>query len=48
MSILHDSPRRERTVRRVLRKSIPFVLALLIGTLAAAFVAGMALFAAHS
>jgi len=48
MSILHDSPSRERTVRRVLRKSIPFVLALLIGTLAAAFVAGMALFAAHS
>jgi hypothetical protein len=31
----------------VLRKSIPFVLALLIGTLAAALVAGMALFAAH-
>jgi hypothetical protein len=30
-----------------LRKSIPFVLALLIGTLAAALVAGMALFAAH-
>jgi hypothetical protein len=44
---LHDSPRREQTVRRVLRKSIPFVLALLIGTLAAALVAGMALFAAH-
>jgi hypothetical protein len=48
MTILHDSPRREQTVRRVvLRKSIPFVLALLIGTLAAALVAGMALFAAH-
>jgi len=44
---LHDSPRREQTVRRVLRKSIPFVLALLIGTLAAALVAGMALFAAY-
>jgi hypothetical protein len=48
MTILHDSPRREQTVRRTLRKSIPFVLALLIGTLAGAIVAGMALFAAHS
>jgi hypothetical protein len=47
MTILHASPRREQMVRRALRKSIPFVLALLIGTLAAALVAGMALFAAH-
>jgi len=48
MIILHDSPRREQTVRRALRKSIPFVWALLIGTLAGAFVAGVALFAAKS
>jgi hypothetical protein len=47
MTTLHDSPRRE-PVRRALRKSIPFVLALLIGTLAGVIVAGMALFAAHS
>jgi hypothetical protein len=31
-----------------IRKSIPFVWALLIGTLAGAFVAGFALFATHS
>jgi len=35
-------------MRRILRKSIPFVWALLIGTLAAAVVAGYAMFAAHS
>jgi len=35
-------------VRRTLRKSIPFVWAILIGTLAGLLVAGVALFAAHS
>jgi hypothetical protein len=40
--------RREQWMRRTLRKSIPFVWALLIGTLAGAFVAGVALYAAHS
>jgi hypothetical protein len=35
-------------MRRALRKSIPFVWALLIGTLAGAVVAGVALFAVHS
>ena len=35
-------------MRRVLRKSIPFVLALFFGTLAGALVAGVALLAAHS
>jgi hypothetical protein len=40
--------RREQRMRRTLRKSIPFVWALLIGTLAGAFVAGVALYAAHS
>jgi hypothetical protein len=35
-------------MRRKLRKSIPYVFALLAGTLAAAFVAGFALFASHS
>jgi hypothetical protein len=35
-------------MRRALRKSIPFVWAMLIGTLAGAVVAGVALFAAHS
>jgi hypothetical protein len=35
-------------MRRTLRKSMPFVWALLIGTLAGAVVAGVALFAAHS
>ncbi len=35
-------------MRRMLRKSIPFVLALLVGTLAGACVAGLALFASHS
>jgi hypothetical protein len=38
----------EQRMRRVLRKSIPFVLALLLGTLAGALVAGVALYAAHS
>jgi hypothetical protein len=35
-------------MRRVLRKSIPFVQAALIGTLAAAAVAGVALLISHS
>jgi hypothetical protein len=35
-------------MRRVLRKSIPFVLAALIGTLAAAAVAGVAMLISHS
>jgi len=35
-------------MRRTLRKSIPFVWALLIGTLAGAVVAGFAIFAPHS
>jgi hypothetical protein len=42
------SIRREQWMRRTLRKSIPFVWALLAGTLAGACVAGFALFAAHS
>jgi hypothetical protein len=35
-------------MRRILRKSVPFVFALLAGTLAGAVVAGFALFAPHS
>jgi hypothetical protein len=35
-------------MRRVLRKSMPYLFALLAGTLAGAFVAGFALYAAHS
>jgi hypothetical protein len=35
-------------MRRILRKSVPFVWALLIGTLAGALVAGLAVYAAHS
>jgi hypothetical protein len=35
-------------MRRILRKSRPFVWALLIGTLAGAMVAGLAVYAAHS
>jgi hypothetical protein len=35
-------------MRKALRQSVPFILALLIGTLAGAVVAGLALFAAHS
>jgi hypothetical protein len=38
----------EQSMRRTLRKSIPFVWALLIGTLAGACVAGLALFVSHS
>jgi hypothetical protein len=35
-------------MRRKLRRSIPFVQAVLIGTLAAAAIAGFAMFIAHS
>jgi hypothetical protein len=35
-------------MRRILRKSMPFLWALLIGTLAGVMVAGLAVFAAHS
>jgi hypothetical protein len=35
-------------MRRTLRKSIPFLLAIVFGTLAGALVAGMALYASHS
>jgi hypothetical protein len=35
-------------MRRTLRKSMPFVWAMLIGTLAGAVVAGVALFTTHS
>jgi hypothetical protein len=39
---------RDRSMRRVLRKSIPFVQAVLIGTLAAAAIAGVAMLIPHS
>jgi hypothetical protein len=39
---------REQSMRRVLRKSIPFVQAVLIGTLAAAVIAGVAMLLPHS
>jgi hypothetical protein len=35
-------------MRRVLRKTIPFVQAVLIGTLAAAVVVGFAIYVSHS
>jgi hypothetical protein len=35
-------------MRRALRKSMPYVFALLVGTLAGALVAGVALYTAHS
>jgi len=35
-------------MRRVLRKSVPFVKAVLIGTLAAAALAGVAILVSHS
>jgi hypothetical protein len=41
-------PHRKRSMRRTLRKSMPFVWALLIGTLAGGCVAALAVFAAHS
>jgi hypothetical protein len=45
---MNMSAEQEPSMRRFLRKSIPFVFALLAGTLAGALVAGFALFAAHS
>jgi len=45
---MNTSAEQEPSMRRILRKSIPFVFALLVGTLAGALVAGFALFAAHS
>jgi hypothetical protein len=39
---------RERSMRRILRKSVPFMVALLIGSLLGVMVAGFAVFAAHS
>jgi hypothetical protein len=41
-------PHRGRPMQRALRKSMPFIWALLIGTLAGGFVAALAVFAAHS
>jgi hypothetical protein len=38
---------RALSIQRILRKSMPFVVAILIGTLAGVAVAGVALFAAH-
>jgi prepilin signal peptidase PulO-like enzyme (type II secretory pathway) len=38
----------ELTMRRKLRKTLPFLLAICLGTIAAALVAGMALLAAPS
>ncbi len=35
-------------MRRKLRKTLPFFVAIFLGTLAAALVAGMAMLAAHS
>jgi hypothetical protein len=45
---MKTSSRQGRSMRGILRKSIPFMFALLAGTLAGAVVAGLALFAAHS
>jgi hypothetical protein len=39
---------RPRSTRRILRKSVPFLIALLIGGLLGVMVAGFAVFAAHS
>jgi hypothetical protein len=39
---------RRQSMQQILRKSIPFMVALLIGTLAGVLVAGVAMFAAHS
>jgi hypothetical protein len=41
-------PRRKRSMRHAFRKSMPFVWALLIGTLAGGCVAALAVLAAHS
>jgi hypothetical protein len=37
-----------RSTRRILRRSVPFLVALLIGSLLGVMVAGFAVFAAHS
>jgi hypothetical protein len=47
-SRLYQPASLEQAVRRVLRKSIPFIQAALIGTLAAAAVAGVAMLISHS
>ncbi|HEY1979112.1 MAG TPA: hypothetical protein VGH13_03425 [Xanthobacteraceae bacterium] len=39
---------RARSTRQILRKSVPFLVALLIGSLLGVMVAGFAVFAAHS
>ena len=39
---------RARSTRRILRKTVPFLVALLIGGLLGVMVAGFAVFAAHS
>jgi hypothetical protein len=39
---------RARSMRRIMRKSVPFVVALLIGSLLGVMVAGFAVLAAHS
>jgi hypothetical protein len=39
---------RARSTRQILRKSVPFLVALLIGGLLGMMVAGFAVFAAHS
>jgi hypothetical protein len=41
-------PHRGQSMRRAMRKSMPFVWALLIGTLAGGCVAALAVLAAHS
>jgi len=45
---ISEMPGREQSMRRALRKSIPFVQAALIGTLAAVALAGVALLISHS
>ena len=35
-------------MRRKLRKTLPFLMAIFLGTMAAALIAGMAMLAAHS
>jgi hypothetical protein len=47
-SVLAERKAQAQPMRRTLRKSMPYVFALLAGTLAGACVAGFALFASHS
>jgi hypothetical protein len=42
-----SSARREQSVRRRLRRSIPFLLAIFLGMIAGVLVAGVAILAAH-